>query len=174
MNVTILKKILAQKSKQELIDEILELYNKFPAVKECYQVKNGNANVVLDKYKDIIKKEFIHGYKQRLPKARVSVAKKAIQNFKRLNQEPVLLIDLMLEFVECISDFNNEFGPDSEPFYSGPEDMFKEILESLKKHNLLSKYENRMYRIVENATDAWGYSDSLKYHYEDFYGNFIR
>jgi hypothetical protein len=43
MNLTELKKILENKSQQELTQEILTLYKKIPTVKEYYQVQYGDT-----------------------------------------------------------------------------------------------------------------------------------
>jgi hypothetical protein len=168
MNATTLKKNLEQKTKQELTQEIVTLYNKFPAVKEYYQAQEGDINIILEKYKEIIRKEFSTTAIN--PKARLSVAKKAIQDFKKFTEDTELLADIMLTFVESVSGFNTEFGVDSESFYTSPENLFEKTLELLKKHNLLPLFENRAYQIVENATDGWGHQDTLKQSYEDFYG----
>ncbi|RWX45834.1 hypothetical protein VT99_12521 [Candidatus Electrothrix marina] len=58
LTVTRLKKQLAQKTKEELIKEIGQLYQKFPQVKEFYQARSGNVGEVLATYKEIIEKEF--------------------------------------------------------------------------------------------------------------------
>jgi len=174
INLTTLKKSLEKKTKKELIQEISELYKNFPAVKDYYQFQAGDTKVILEKYKDIIKKEFVDGYARGLPKVRFNVAKKAVQDFKRFTQDPELLADIMFTYVEAISDFNKQYGPDSETFYTSPENMFEKVLILLKKNKLLSVFQRRVYRIVENATDAWGYSGALEECYEEFYGGFIR
>ncbi|CAK0741557.1 conserved hypothetical protein [Gammaproteobacteria bacterium] len=174
MTVTVLKKKLEQKSKQELIQDISELYKKFPAVKEYYQIQQGDIKLILDKYKDIIKKEFVDGYTKGLPKARLSVARKAVQDFKKMTTNPELLADIMFTFVESISNFNTEFATDDESFYTSPEGMFEKSLELLNKNNLLQAFKERVYRIVDNATEGWGHFDSLQEIYERFYGEFVR
>ena len=172
LTVTSLKKQLEQKSKQELIQDITELYKKFSDVKEYYQVQDGNIELISEKYKEIIKKEFVNGYTRGLPKARLSVARKAVQDFKKFTSNPELLADMMFTFVELISSFNKEFGVDSESYYTSPENMFDNVLDLLKKNNLLSKFEKRAFRIVNNATEAWGHFDSLQESYEQFYGEY--
>ena len=171
---TQIKKELGQKTKEELIQEISTLYQRFPQVKEYYQVQTSGAADVLDKYKSIIEKEFIEGKSRGLPKARFTMAKKALSDFKKLTKDPDLLADLMLTFVASVSSFNSEFSPDVENFYTIPEDMFEEVLQLLKQNNLLLKYQTRAYDIVDNATDGWGHFDSLQERYEDVYGEFIR
>ena len=80
----------------------------------------------------------------------------------------------MLTFVASVSSFNSEFEPDVEEFYTIPEDMFEEVLQLLKENNLLSKYQTKAYKIVDNATDGWGHFDSLQERYEDVYGKFTK
>lgn len=174
INLTILKKNLAKKSKEELVQEISTLYKNFSNVKEYYQAQGGNINIILEKYKDTIKKEFVDGYTRDNPKARLSVAKKAVQDFNKFTQEPKLLADIMLTFVESVSDFNTAFGVDGESYYTSPEDVFEKVLKLLKENNLLPIFKERAYDIVNSATDGWGHFDSLSGHYEDFYGEFIR
>jgi hypothetical protein len=63
-----------------------------------------------------------------LPKARFSVARKAINDFKKLTNNVELIADITLTYVESISSFSSEFGADSEEFYTKPENMFEEVL----------------------------------------------
>ncbi len=78
----------------------------------------------------------------------------------------------MFTYVESLSWFSSEFCPDREEYYTSPEDIFEDVLGLLKKNNLLGKFERRAYKIVKNATDGWGYQDSLQERYEDVYGDF--
>jgi uncharacterized protein (UPF0305 family) len=172
-SITNLKKALNQKSKKELITEISTLCKKFPQVKDYYKVKNFDSTEILEKYVTIIEKEFVDGKTRGFPKGRISVAKKAIQDFKKLTEDPLLLVDLMFTFVECISNFNSDFGVDEEKYYNAPEDMFKKALTLLQAKKLLHNFQERAHEIVENACEAWGHLDSLQNSYEEFYENFV-
>jgi len=172
--VTKLKKILDQKTKKELIADISNLCKKFPQVKDYYKAQSFDPIDVLEKYVNIIEKEFLDGKTRGFPKARISVAKKAIHDFKKLTEDPLLLVDLMLIFVECISNFNSDFGVDEEKYYTAPEDMFGKSLKLLKTKKLLPNFKERAHQIVENACDAWGHLDSLQDCYEEFYGEFVK
>jgi hypothetical protein len=167
-----LKKQLAEKTKEELIQEIAMLCQTFPQVKEYYQGQSDDIQKIVKKYKDIIEKEFIEGKTRGLPKARLAVARKAVNEFKRLTTDPERLADVMLTYVESISWFNTEYGPDDEDFYTYPVDMLDQVLPLLAKHQLLDKFEPRIYAMVQNATDGWGYQDSLEERYEEVYGRF--
>ena len=127
----------------------------------------------MNKYRTIIEKEFIEGKTRGLPKARLSVGKKAISDFRKMTKDPELISDLMFTFVESVSWFNTEFGPDRETFYTSPENMFEKALKLMKKNGLLGKYQSRAKKIVINATDGYGHQDSLHERYEETYGEVI-
>jgi hypothetical protein len=52
-----LKKQLAQKTKEELVQEIATLCQTFPQVKEYYKARGSNIQEIVAKYKEIIEKE---------------------------------------------------------------------------------------------------------------------
>ncbi len=168
--ITTLKKQLAQKTKDELIKEIATLCQTFPQVKEYYKAQGDDIQDILKKYQGIIEQEFIEGKRRGLPKARFSTAKKAVKDFQKLTKNPELIAELMLTYVESISWFNEEYMPDSEEFYVEPAEMFENVLGLLNEHNLLAKFEPRVRKIVNNATDGWGYQDDLQDRYEEMYG----
>lgn len=168
------KKKLAKKSKEDLIKEISSLCQKFPQVKEYYKAHYGDVTDILKRHIDIIEKEFVEGKTRGMPKARLSVAQKAVKDFRKLIPDVELVADVMLTFVECISDFNDEFNVREEDYYNEPEDMFEEIMQMLQKNGLLDKFKERAYYIVDRATDSYGHYDSLKERYEEVYGDFIR
>ena len=168
-SITKLKKELDQKTKKELINEISTICKIFPQVKEYYKAQYTDSIDVLEKYIEIIEKEFVDGQTRGYPKARLSVAKKAIQDFKKINDDPALLADIMLRFVECVSTFNSDFGVDEEKYYTSPEDMFEKTLKLLKSKKLLQKFKDRAYQIVEEACDAWGHHDTLSEIYSGYY-----
>jgi hypothetical protein len=170
--ITNLKKQLAQKTKTELVKEIVILAQTFPQVKEYYKAQGSDIQDLVKKYKEIIEKEFIDGETRGFPKLRFAVAQKAINDFKKLTREPELIADIMLTYVESISWFNTEYGPDSEEFYTRSEDMFETVLALIKQHNLIDNFKSRAYALVKNATDGWGHQDTLEQHYKDVYGEF--
>jgi len=46
------------------------------------------------------------------------------------------------------------------------------LLALIEQHNLLDKFKERAYKIVETACDGWGHQDSLQERYEHVYGDF--
>ena len=139
-----LKKRLSKKKKAELIQEISTLCQKFPQVKEYFKAQEGDAGDVIRKYKDIIEREFVDGKTRSMfPKARLSVARKAVNDFKKLSKDPDLVADLMLTYVESVSLFCDDFLPDTETLYVASEKMFEDALKLLQQHDLLEKFEPR-------------------------------
>ncbi len=59
LSVTTLKKYLKDCPKEALIDDIAELFKRFPAVKDYYQLKlsSGDDSQVLDKYKEKVQND---------------------------------------------------------------------------------------------------------------------
>ncbi|MDY6863237.1 MAG: DUF6155 family protein [Thermodesulfobacteriota bacterium] len=84
INLKDLKQYLNQKSKEKLINEISDLFGMFENVKDYYTTKINpdNEEQVLQKFKDKIKKEFFPS--RGFGKARLSVARKAISDFKKV------------------------------------------------------------------------------------------
>ena len=82
MKIKELEKNLAKLTKDQLIKDIVDLFKKNEFVKDYYHSKHGDDNSisVLSKYKDIIENEFFpeNGFNN----PRLSVAKKAIAEFK--------------------------------------------------------------------------------------------
>lgn len=168
-----LKKQLSLKSKDELVKEIAKLCQTFPQVTEYYKAQGSDIQEVVKKYKDIIEKEFTPNKTKRLPRARFSVVRKAVNDFKKLTDDPELIANIMLTYVESVSAFNTEYDPDVEDFYTRPEDMFETVLVSIQKHDLLDEFKSRAHNIVKNATEGWGHQESLQERYEEVYGDFV-
>ena len=130
------------------------------------------AGQIIKAYKEIIEKEFIEGKARGLPPARVSVAVKAIKDFKKNVQDQAVIAEFIFFSVECISSFIYKFNPDDEDYYDEPVYMFEEALALLKKNDLEQKYKSRAHAVVKMSTDSFGFQDTLQDAYEDVYGEF--
>lgn len=122
----------------------------------------------MEKYKAVIGKEFNppHG----LPKARLSVAQKAVSDFKKISNSPVDLADLMLAYVEAGVGFTMEFGDIDEPFYISMETMFEKAAVHITKYKLHDQFEDRCRQIVRDTSGiGWGFHDTLSETYDDYF-----
>lgn len=83
INLTTLKQHLKQASKDDLVEEISELFKTSPGVKEYYQLKLSpeTEQSVGENYKQKIENEFFP--KRGFGKGRLSVARKAVNDYKK-------------------------------------------------------------------------------------------
>ena len=169
LSLTELKKRLSLKSNAELIEEIAELYKKFPAIKEYYQASfSGDDAAILDKYKDIVRGEFLMRG-NRFPKMRLSVARKAVADFKKISSSVQSIADIMITYVEAGVSCTLEFGDIDESFYNSMESMYESAIKYIVKEHLFVEFGNRLYDIVQDTHDiGWGFHDQLSYLYENY------
>ena len=170
MKITELKKHLKESTKEQLIKDITDLFKKNEFVKDYYLSKYGddNSQSILTKYKKIIEHEFfpINGD----GKARLSVAKKAITEFKKICSDKTLIAELMLFYVENGVNYTNCYGDINEKFYLSMESMYEQVLDLITDHNLVDIFKDRCRKIVDDTVDmGWGFHEQL----DDTYCNYI-
>jgi len=170
MSKTTLKKELQKLTKEQLVEQILDLYDKNKSVKEFYELYLNPAGEkeLFEKYKQIICNEFYP--KRGDPKTRFSVCKKAISDFKALTPSPILIADLMLCLAENACEFTHDYGDMWEGYYTSAEKNFDAALKYISEHSLLDKFKLRAEKCVEWATVCgWVFCDSIPEIYEDYY-----
>lgn len=169
LSLTELKKRLSSKTNAELVEEIAQLYKTFPNVKEYYQsILLDDDSVILEKYKEIIKGEFLMRG-NRFPKMRLSVARKAVTDFKKISRSTHSIADIMVAYVEAGVSCTNEFGDIDEPFYNSMESMYETALKHVVKEHLFDEFGDRLFDIVDDTRGiGWGFHDQLSYLYESY------
>lgn len=167
MKITDLKRNLKEATKEDLIKDIVELFTKNNFVKDFYSAKfsDDSSLSILIKHKDIIENEFFpqrgHG------KGRLSIAKKAITEFKKLSGDKKAIADLMIFYVETGVKYTEVYGDIDEPFYLSMESMYGRALKFIAGNNLLYEFNIRCLKIVNDTKDmGWGFHDQL---YETYY-----
>ena len=163
ITLTELKKHLRKKSDVELVEEIADLYKKFDAVKEYYRASFFNDDeAVLQKYKDVITEEFFPKSLHADPKARLSVARKAVRDYKKVSCSDSGYAEIMLHYVEVGIEFTNAYGGIDSPFYSSMANMYFDAANFIDKHNMVDLFQERLYKMVFDTQDCgWGFHDSL-------------
>ena len=162
MKITELRKHLKESGQDQLIKDIVDLYQKNEFVKDYYITKYNadNSLTVLIKYKEIIEHEFfpINGY----GKARLSVAKKAITEFKKISKDKTSTAELMIFYVETGVQYTDCYGDINESFYLNMEGMYKRALDFIVKKSLEGKFQDRCLKIVNDTVNmGWGFHDEL-------------
>ena len=163
ITISELKKKLKQKSNDELVKEIIELYKKFPTVKDYYSANLSTDGMIeiLEKYKKIVQNEFfpLRGF----GKLKLSVARKAVNDFKKISNSNYHVADIMLHYVENGVNFTNEYGDIDEKFYSSIESMYETALKHISSSNLSNDFYSRCQEIVRDTDGiGWGFHDSLE------------
>jgi hypothetical protein len=171
--VSDLKRYLSQRSETQLANEIVDLFQKIPAVKDYYQVKLDPqaADAVAEKYKTIIRREF--ATESRPGAGRLSIARKAVMDFKKVAGSVDSVADMMLFYVEQGVAYTEAFGDIDEPFYNSMESMYQTAAQWTTKHGLTPVFLPRFQRIV-GATEpmGWGFYDTLSDIYQEFFSAF--
>jgi hypothetical protein len=150
-----------------LVEQIVSLSNRNDAIREFFaaQLGLGPQEDVLAKYKAVITREF-SGPGDSLP--RLSVARKAVLDYKKIAQSPIPVVELMLHYVESGVNFTNRFGDISESFYSSVEGMYEQALKLIAQHQLHDQFERRCKQIVTATRGiGWGFHDQLSLLYEE-------
>ena len=157
-----LKRNLSDKTKKQLVDEITNLYKRYDIVKEHYTlIIDKNDDSVLDKYKAIVKQEFLPSGEIGVPTLRLSVARKAITDYKKLSPSNVSVADIMLTYVEAGVECANCFGDLYESFYTSMESMYDRSLKYIVKEDVFDKFSERLENIINEAPEGWCFRDSL-------------
>jgi len=100
----------------------------------------------------------------------LSLSRKAINEFKKLETSKVKYRDLMLYYVECGVEFINSFGDISESFYTSAENTFERALKIFSVENVLENYKERALKLVNESMDSgYGFGDDIKSIFSDYY-----
>jgi hypothetical protein len=172
MSKSALKKELQKQTKEQLIEQVLDLYDNNKAVKEFYEfyLNPLNEKELFEKYKAIIIHEFYPKGKYSDPKMRFSVCKKAIADFRALKPSTELLAELMFVFAETICEFTYQFGDMWEQYYISAANNYEAALKFLKKNNLLENFKLRAEQCLKWANECgWGFGDDIDAVYYQYY-----
>ncbi len=171
MSKAALKKELQKLTKEQLVEQILDFYDRNRAIKELYEfyLNPRNEKELVVKYKKMIRQEFNVERPERSSE-KFSVAKKAIAEFKSLQPSPEALADIMLYLVESACELTYCYGDYSEQFYNSAYNNYKATLEFMAKHNLLNEFKLRAEQCVKWASVCgYGFADDIASIFYDYY-----
>jgi hypothetical protein len=169
MSKTELKKHLQSLTKEQVIEQVLELYgNCKPAKVYLEYFLKPDEKGQFEKYKAIIINEFSEG--KRMPKMRFSVAKKAISDFRQLNPSPLLYGDLMLTLAEAAWKLAYNLSDLWEQYYDSAANNYEAALKFLQKNNLLDNFKLRCLDCVKHSRYCgYGFEDQMDQLFKDYY-----
>lgn len=152
-----LKKYLAELNKEQLEEQIIELYEKFIPVKTFYDfVFNPKEDKLLQESKTKISHEYFPIKKPNAkwrPKAKMrrSVAQKIIKHFILLGVDPFIVADLMLYNIEIAQTFSSGNFIKQELFYKSILNSFEQAVNFIISNGILSEFKARILEIQKQT-----------------------
>jgi transcriptional regulator with PAS, ATPase and Fis domain len=147
-----LKNYLKDLTKTQLEEQIVDLYERFKAVKEYYDFAfNPKENELIEQCRFQISKEY-YPVSSRKAKMRRSVAQKWIKKLMVLEAESTLLADVMFFNIEIALTFSGEHIIRQESFFSSFFKSFDEAVRFTSEKGILQDFKGRIEKI---ANDTW-------------------
>src|SRR6478736_8229963 len=150
-----LKKYLNGLNKEQLEEQILELYEKFSPVKVYYNfVFNPKEETLLQECKLKISHEYFPLQtkgKRKKPKMRRSVAQKYIKHFMVLGVDPFIIADIMLYNIEIAQTFASDNIIRQELFYKSMFNSFEQASKFIISNGIINEFKTRLIGIYDEV-----------------------
>jgi hypothetical protein len=151
-----LKKYLNELNKEQLEEQILELYEKFSPVKVYYNfVFNPKEETLLQECKLKISNEYFPiktTGKRKKPKMRRSVAQKYIKHFILLGVDPFVIADVMLYNIEIAQAFSAGNIIKQELFYKSMFNSFEQAVNFIISNGIVTEFKTRIREAYRKAS----------------------
>jgi len=166
LTVTELQQRLSKMPVDEVYKLLIECFKASKEAKNFISVKLiGNKAIknLWETSKEKIENEFFpaNGF----GKLQLSVAKKAISDFKKISKNNRLTIDLMIFYIEMCVDFFDTYGGASDSLINSMCSMFGSVIKMLNKEDkpdLFLEYQVRLESLISRADDfGWGIQDAF-------------
>ncbi len=160
-----IKKEVSNFSRDGLLGLIKDLFELSEENKTFLAARfRTNTSYGIEKYKDIIIEQFFPG--RGFGKLKLSIARKAINDYKKATSDYKGVFDLMLTYIEYGTKFTLEFGDIDEPFYNSMESMlgqFFNLIKSEQHQKYYSTFKERIEKLRNSTYNkiGWGYSDYI-------------
>lgn len=147
-----LKKYLKDLTKEQLEEQILDLYTRFKEVKEYYDFAfNPKENELMEQCRFQISKEYFP-VSSRKARMRRSVAQKWIKKLILLDADVSMLADVMFFNIEIAQSFAAEHIIRQDSFFTSMYKSYDEALRFVSEKGILNEFRGRIQKI---AGDAW-------------------
>ena len=145
------KKYIKELEKEDLEDQIMDLYERFDVVRVFYNfVFNPNEEKLVKEAKFKIGKEYFPPNNRRAKKRR-SVAQKLIKHFLKLEMEPHSLADVMFYNVEIAQAYAADKDNITESFQKSMLNSFEQAVNYLVEFGILEEFKPRIKKITLEA-----------------------
>jgi hypothetical protein len=152
-----LKKYVSELNKEQLEEQIIDLYEKFQPVKVYYNfVFNPKEESLLQDSKLKISNEYFPIKKlgrRSKPKMRRSVAHKLIKHFVVLGVDPFVIADVMLYNIEIAQAYSSENPIKQELFFKSIFNSFEQAVEFIISNGIYAEFKTRIGSIFQETVD---------------------
>ncbi|WP_375331264.1 hypothetical protein [Candidatus Tisiphia endosymbiont of Oplodontha viridula] len=160
-----IRKTLNGCSDGDIIGLIAELYSLSKSNKDFLETRFLPDNSALERYKAKIKKHLAPNEPWKdSQQISLKEAKKILSDYKKATSDKVGLIDLMVYYVECGTDFLCEFGDMYEQYYISLESVFENTIKIMQQFDEteMGYFIQRLHVVVKKAEHmGWGYYDAI-------------
>lgn len=152
-----LKKYLAELNKEQLEEQIIELYEKFAPVKVYYDfVFNPKEDKLLQESKVKISHEYFPIKKPNAkwrPKAKMrrSVAQKIIKHFIMIGVDPFVIADIILYNIEIAQTYSSNNFIKQELFYKSILNSFEQAVNFVISNGILYDFKDRILAVKQET-----------------------
>lgn len=151
MSKKALRKYLHTLKKEQLEEQLLDLYDRFRDVKVYYNfVFDPQEEKLIEEFRFRVQKEYFPPAGRR-PKARRSVAQRSIRHFITLGVDPWLVAEAMLYNLETAQEYSSGKTIRQEAFYISMLRSYREARDFIQQHNLEMKFRDRLRKVAESA-----------------------
>lgn len=146
-----LKKYVTQLDKEQLEEQIVELYEKFKDVKIYYDfVFNPNEQKLADEAKIKMSNEYFPT-RGKWPKMRRSTAQKFIKHFITLGVDAFVIADVMLYNIEIAQTYSAKRKVKYESFYKSMLNSLEQAVSFMIEKGILYEFKDRVVAIQKQA-----------------------
>jgi hypothetical protein len=165
-----LKSYLKNLQKEELEEQLIELYETSKDVKKYYDfLLSPKEDRLVEEWKAKISKEYFPSHGKRR-KARRSIGQKAFKELTFLGVSSDIIADVRLFAIEIAILFTIEQHRSDVAFFKSFETQFEQALSYLKYNGILSDFKPRCVEIVNRVDEAkWSNSEGFKEKYISYY-----
>ncbi|WP_310381117.1 DUF6155 family protein [Flavobacterium sp.] len=150
-----LKKYLSELDKNQLEEQVIDLYEKFSVVKTFYDfVFNPKEESLLKECKIKISNEYFPqktSGRNSKPKMRRSVAQKYIKHFILLGVDPFIIADVMLYNIEIAQTFSADRIVKQQLFYKSIFNSFEQAVVFLISNGIVNEFKERIIKIHQQT-----------------------
>ena len=146
-----LKKYIQSLDKDQIAEQFLELYSKFPEVKTYYDfIFNPNEEKLLQDARVKISAEYFPT-KTKKAKLRRSTAQKIIKHFLMLGVEPHIIAEVMLYNITIAQKYSAKKEMYYSSFYKSILNSFKQCITFCISNGIMPHFKTQILAVVEEV-----------------------